>query len=67
MTHPVTSSFVRSVDYDPATRRATIHLAGGSYTAHNVPQADIDALIKAPSVGTHFNKIFNPKHRPARA
>ena len=60
--HEVHSSFVRAVDYDPDTREATVHLNAGSYRAHDVPDADVKALIGASSVGTHFNTIFKKKH-----
>lgn len=61
-THAVNSSFVRSVEYNHETKEATVHLASGSYHFPNVPESSVNALISAPSVGTHFNKVFKTKH-----
>lgn len=60
--HEVHSSFVRSVEYDPDTKHATVHLAGGSFRFHGVPQSDVTALVSSQSVGTHFNKVFKAVH-----
>lgn len=60
--HETSSSFVRAVEHDPATNTAIVHLDGGSYRFHSVPESDLKALIGAPSVGTHFNKVFKAKH-----
>lgn len=65
--HEVRSSFVRTVEYDPATKVTTVHLAGGSYRFHGVPESDVKSLIAAPSIGTHFNKVFKAKHSGTRA
>lgn len=66
ISHSVNSSFIRSVDYDPATKRAVVHLANDSYHFSNVPEDHVKALVGASSVGTHFNQVFKVRHKGNR-
>jgi hypothetical protein len=65
---PVTSSSIRSVGYDPRTRRLEIefhHEQGRPriYQYFDVPASAHRRLMAARSHGRHFNRFIKPRYR----
>lgn len=59
---PVTSSTIDAIGYDPDAQ--TMHVAflsGGTYEYLDVDPETHQALVEAPSVGSHFHKHVRPK------
>ena len=61
---PLDSSSIQAVLHDPATKEVHVELMHGRgiYSYHDVPDADVKALIGAHSCGAHFNTVFKPTH-----
>ena len=60
---PLDSSLLQAVSHDPATGDCHVELLHkGTYAYHDVPAEDVQALIKAPSAGAHFNSVFKAAH-----
>ena len=60
---PVSSSNISSVGYDPDSR--TLEVAfhkSGTYAYSDVPQAEYDALMAAPSHGKYFSSNIKPRY-----
>lgn len=56
---PVKSSMIKSVGYDPETKRMEVKFANNSiYTHENVEQDAFECLRDAESVGKHYNENF---------
>jgi hypothetical protein len=54
---PVTSSNIKAIGYDPATKTLAVQFAhGGLYHYSGVEQSVHDDLLKAKSIGGHFYK-----------
>ena len=57
--HPVASSNLKAIGYDPDTQEARVQFLNGSvYTYPDVPSADYEALRDAASIGQYFNRSF---------
>lgn len=71
--HPVESSQVKAVGYDPKTQTLAVtfaHGAGAIYHYPDVTHEAYQAFIKAESIGKHFGKHIKPlpfKKFPAKA
>ena len=53
--HPVTSSQLHSIGYDPETKTLAIKFkTGGVYHYADVPESEHKAMMAAPSHGKHF-------------
>jgi hypothetical protein len=64
----VSSSTISSVGYDPDTFVLEIEFLNGSvYQYFDVPSAEYDQLVSAPSVGSYFSSAIKPTYRCARA
>lgn len=60
---PLASSLVQAVSHDPATGETHVELLHkGTYSYHDVPAEDVQALIKSESAGKHFNTVFKAAH-----
>lgn len=60
---PVTSSNVKSVGYDPETKRLHVEFKGGGvYEYSDVSQEKYDAMMKADSIGGHVHKHIKGAH-----
>jgi hypothetical protein len=60
----VTSSNLASVAHDPATKTLEVCFKnGGTYRYEGVSSEEHQALIKAPSCGSHFMKHIRPKYQ----
>lgn len=60
---PVTSSNVRSVGYDLATRTLEVEFNNGSvYDYAGVPPDVFAQLMQSPSVGSYLAKSVKPKY-----
>jgi len=65
--HPVKSSNVDAVGYDPASRKMHIRFKnGGTYCYHDVPQDKHAALIAAPSVGSFVHQNIRGIHKHSK-
>lgn len=65
---PVKSSNVEGYHYDADNK--TLHVkfkSGKTYQYGDVPQGDVDALLKAPSFGSHMSKHIIPKFKVVKA
>jgi len=61
---PVSSSNLASVGYDSATR--TLHVefkSGAVYEYYDVPEAEYQGLIDAPSKGSYFHQNIKDRYR----
>lgn len=58
---PIKSSWMTGFEYDPKSRRLTIHTKGGDPIVHDdVPAEKVEALGGAASAGAYYNaKIRN--------
>lgn len=54
--HPVQSSFIQAIGYDPQSGRCEIEMGGGRVYAYRLSQEDWDAFESAPSLGAHYNR-----------
>lgn len=60
---PVESSNLEAVGYDPVSREMTVHFKnGGKYKFSNVPEHKHSALMKAESLGRHFQTHIRFHH-----
>lgn len=60
---PVTSSQVKAIGYDAATKTLAVQFARGAgaiYHYPNVEQATFEAFVGAESIGTFFGKHIKP-------
>lgn len=63
---PVTSSNLKAVGYDAATRTLGVQFASGTrYDYTDVPPEAHQALMAADSIGSHFAKHIRPKYQGA--
>lgn len=65
---PVKSSNVDGYHYDAAAK--TLHVkfkTGKTYQYGGVAQGDVDALLAAPSFGSHMSKHIIPKFKVVKA
>jgi hypothetical protein len=60
----VSSSAIRSVSYNPATRNLTICFTseGSGYDYYNVPQYIYDGLLQASSKGRYFQQYIREQY-----
>lgn len=64
---PVKSSNVQAIGYDATTKTLTVHFHnGGRYTFADVPAHEHAALMKAESIGRHFNKNIQGKYQSVK-
>jgi hypothetical protein len=60
----VQSSNLTAVGHDPERRVAAVRFKNGSeYEYPDVEEDDVSALLKATSVGQHFNQVFKSKYK----
>ena len=66
---PVKSSNIAKIGHDPATKTLRVEFRNGSvYSYHDVDADKHAALMKADSVGSHFNEhIKNGGHKFTKA
>lgn len=65
---PVKSSNVAGYHYDAGTNTLSIQFkTGKTYPYVGVQQKDVDALLAAPSFGSHVSKHIIPKFKVAGA
>jgi hypothetical protein len=63
----VSSSAVDSLGYDEDVQTLEIRFQSGFvYQYLNVPQAEYDALLQAPSIGSYFNRNIRNSYPYAR-
>lgn len=63
-THPVKSSSLKEIGYDPDTETLAVRFhSGGLYHYQGVTQAERDELMAADSHGRHFIKAILPKKK----
>ena len=61
---PVTSSNLRSLGYNQVDQAAEVEFNNGAvYRYPGVAPEDFDALAKAGSIGSHFQRVFLPKYK----
>jgi hypothetical protein len=53
---PVSSSFIDSLDYRPATWSLTVNMTNGSYHYAGISPAEFAAFASAASPGDHYNE-----------
>lgn len=64
---PVESSNVKAVGYDPQSRVMHVQFhSGNHYSYADVPPATHEALVKADSVGKHFNQHVMGKYQHSK-
>lgn len=57
--HPVSSSNIRAVGYDPAEQTAYVtFLNGSTYIYKGVPEHEFENLRTASSVGSYLNRNY---------
>lgn len=62
--HPVSSSNIATVGYDSGTGTLEIEFhSGGIYQYYDVPGAEHDALVSAPSIGGYFARNIKNKYQ----
>lgn len=60
---PVQSSNIRTIGYDAEARRLRIEFGSGkTYAYEGVPAEEHEALIGAPSIGSHFARHIRSKY-----
>ena len=60
---PVQSSNISFLGLDAETGKLRVQFSTGvTYEYPDVPQAEYDALVAAPSIGSHFAKYIKPNH-----
>lgn len=59
------SSFVWAVYHNANENKAAVTLEGGTYIYSNVVAGDVEALVKADSVGSYYNTTFKPAFGPS--
>jgi len=60
---PVKSSAIKSVGFDSASNTLELEFTGGAvHRYHNVSAEKYAAMMKAPSLGSHFKKFIHGKH-----
>ena len=60
---PVVSGNIRSVGYDPQTRRLEVEFHGGEvYSYHDVSEEEHRHLMSAASIGKHFHAHIKHRH-----
>jgi len=65
--HPVDSSAVAAVGYDPRTQDLFVRFVGpGLYAYAGVEEATYTALRAAESVGAFVNEVIKPHHPVTR-
>ena len=58
----VSSTSIASVGHDPESQTLEVVFKNGSHYAFTgVSADDVDALLKAPSIGSHFSKTIRGK------
>lgn len=57
----VTSSNIRSIGYDPATKTLEIEFPSGVYSYPNVPLEAYEGLKNAKSIGSYFSAQIRGK------
>lgn len=63
----VVSSMINSVGYDANTRTLEVEFSkGGVYSYANVPQEAYDAMVAAPSLGSHFLQNIKGKYETTK-
>ncbi len=61
---PVTSSNIKSVGYDAASKLLELEFhSGGVYQYFNVPETTHNGLVKAESHGSYFHRNIRDKYR----
>ena len=60
----VGSSCLSHIGYDPdmQTLYLTYRPSGHTYVYFDFSEADFDALVNAPSLGQHVNRVVKPMH-----
>jgi len=62
--HPLTSSNLQAVAYDPTSRVLEVKFHGGNhYRYHDVDPKTHEALLSAESAGKYFGAHIRGKHR----
>lgn len=62
--HPLSSSVIKAVGYDYATKDLYIEFYNGTnYAYHQVPQTTYHELLEAESAGQFFNKHIKPNYK----
>lgn len=62
--HPVQSSNIKSVGYDPVKKEMEVEFHSGEiYAYHHVEPHTYKGLIEASSVGSYFHKHVRPHHQ----
>lgn len=66
--HPVKSTSIKAVGYDPATKtmRIQFHHSDMTYDFLAVEPHEHKALLTADSIGRHFGQHIQPKHNGTR-
>lgn len=64
---PVSSSNLKSIGYDPQSGTLEIEFHHGSvYQYLNVPKAEYDSLMNAPSHGSYFSRHIRDKYKTVK-
>lgn len=59
-----TSSVIAGLEYDPASRTLEVEFRSGRiYQYFGVPKSEYQALLKAPSLGSYFNREIRNRYR----
>lgn len=66
--HPVSSSQIKSIGYDPTTKSMDVEFnnSGRVYRYHDVPPEKHAALMAADSIGSHLSAHIKGAHRYER-
>ncbi|WP_198664460.1 KTSC domain-containing protein [Jiangella endophytica] len=60
---PVSSSALRSVGYDPQTWTLEVEFESGAvYRYLDVDPLDVQAMMRADSMGAYLNEMIKPRH-----
>lgn len=65
---PVSSSYLRSIGYDPAAGTLAIEFKDSQaiYHYHGIPAAIHDGLVASPSKGSYFHRVIKGKFQAER-
>jgi hypothetical protein len=60
---PVDSSNIEAIGHHPESNTLRVKfLTGATYDYHDVPPESYQALVNAPSAGSHFHKHIKGQH-----
>lgn len=60
---PVKSSNIKAIGYDAKASRLQIEFGSGkTYAYEEFPAAEYEALVNAPSIGSHFARHIRSKY-----